>query len=89
MAHILIKAHVQHLVGLVQHDLGHMGDIDAVVLVVIHQPPRGGYHDLAALRQTLCLLFHIGAAVHAGHLHLGHKVGEVSQLLGDLLSKLP
>ena len=65
-----------------------MGDIDAVVLVVIHQPSRGGYHDLAALGQTLCLLFHIGTAVHAGHLHLGHKVGEVSQLLGDLLRQL-
>ena len=59
-----------------------MGDINAVVLVVIHQPSRGGYHDLAALGQTLCLLFHIGTAVHTGHLHLGHKVGEVGQLLG-------
>ena len=89
VAHILIKAHVQHFVGFVQHDLGHMGDIDAVVLVVIHQAARGGYHDLAALGQTLCLFFHVGTSIHTGHLHLRHKVGEVGQLLSDLLGKLP
>ena len=47
-----------------------MRDINAVVFIVVHQPSRGSYHDLAALGQTLSLLFHIGAAVHTGHLHL-------------------
>ena len=89
MPHILIKAHVQHLIGLVQHHLGHMGQIDAVVLIVVHQAARGGHHDLAALGQTPGLLFHVGTAVHAGHLHLRHKVGQLGQLLGDLLGKLP
>ena len=89
MPHILIKAHVQHLIGLVQHHLGHMGQIDAVVLIVVHQAARGGHHDLAALCQTPGLLFHVGTAVHAGHLHLRHKVGQLGQLLGDLLGKLP
>lgn len=53
MPHILIKAHVQHLIGLVQHHLGHMGQIDAVVLIVVHQAARGGHHDLAASAKRL------------------------------------
>ena len=89
MPHILIKAHVQHLIGLVQHHLGHMGQIDAVVLIVVHQAARGGHHDLAALGQTPGLLFHVGTAVHAGHLHFGHKIGQLFQLLRDLLGQLP
>ena len=36
MPHVLVEAHVQHLVGLIQHDLGDMGDVDGVVLVVVH-----------------------------------------------------
>ena len=88
MPHILVKAHVQHFVGLVQHDLGHMGEVDVVVLIVVHQAARRCHHDLAALGQALGLLFHVGTAVHAGHLHLGHEVSEVRQLLGDLLGQL-
>ena len=89
MPHILIEAHVQHLVGLVQHDLGHMGDVDGAVLVVVHQTARRGHHDLATLGKALCLLFHIGTAIYAGHLHLRHKIGELGQLFRDLLGQLP
>ena len=56
---------------------------------MVHQAARGGHHDLATLCQTPGLLFHVGTAVHAGHLHLRHKVGQLGQLLGDLLGKLP
>ena len=89
MPHILIEAHVQHFVGLVQHDLGHMGDINGMVLVVVHQTARRCHHDLAALGKALCLLFHVGTAVHAGHLHFGHEIGQLFQLLRDLLGQLP
>ena len=56
MPHVLVKAHVQHLVGLVQDDLGHMAQVDAAVLVVVHQAAGGGHHDLTALgRRRACL----------------------------------
>ena len=87
--HVLVEAHVQHLVGLIQHDLGDMGDVDGVVLVVVHQAARGGHHDLAAFGQALCLLFHVGTAVDTGHLHLRHEIGQIAQFLGDLLGQLP
>ena len=89
MAHILVKAHVQHFVGLIQHDLGHMRDINAVVLVVIHQAARRCHHDLAAFGQTSGLLFHVGTAVDAGHLYFGHEISQRFQLLRDLLRQLP
>ena len=89
MPHVLVKAHVQHLVGLVQNDLGHMAQVDAAVLVVVHQAAGGGHHDLAALGQAAGLLVHIGAAVHAGHLDRRHKVRQVLHVAGDLLGQLP
>ena len=89
MPHILIEAHVQHLVGLVQDHLCHMVEVDIVVLVVVHQAARGRHHDLTALGEALGLLFHIGTAVNAGHLHFRHKIGQPCELLGDLLGQLP
>ena len=89
LPHVLVKAHVQHLVGLVQHDLGHMAQVDAAVPVVVHQAAGGGHHDLAALGQAAGLLVHIGAAVYAGHLDRRHKVGQVLHVPGDLLGQLP
>ena len=89
MAHVLIKAHVQHLVRFVQHHLHDAGQVDVVVPVMVHQPAGGRHHDLAALRQTAGLLFHIGAPVDAGHLHAGHKVGQILHIPRDLLGQLP
>ena len=87
--HILVKAHVQHLVGLVQDNLGHMAQIDAAVLVMVHQAARRGHHDLAALCQAAGLLVHVGAAIDAGHLHFGHEIGQVLHIPCNLLGQLP
>ena len=53
---ILVEAHVQHLVGLVQHDGLHVGNIDGVVAIVVHQAAGGGDYDLAARFQLALLL---------------------------------
>ena len=55
---VLVKAHVQHLVGLVQHDGLDVGDIDGVVAVVVHQAARRGNDDLAAGFELALLLVH-------------------------------
>ena len=44
---------------------------------------------IVPLGKVLCLLFHVGTAVHAGHLHFGHEIGQLFQLLRDLLGQLP
>ena len=88
MPHVLIKAHIQHLIGLIQHHLRHMVEVNAVVLVVIHKAARSRHDDLAALGEALGLLFHICAAVDADHLHFRHEIGQPGQLLGDLLRQL-
>ena len=89
LAHILVKAHVQHFVRLVQHDVLHRAHVDGAVLHVVHQAARGGHHDLAAPLELVDLLLHVGAAVHAGNAHLGQKVAQVLQVLGDLLRQFP
>ena len=88
MADILIETHVQHLVSLIEDDLGHMGEVNAVVFVVIHQAARRRHHDLTPLCEAFGLFFHIGAAVYACDLHARHKGREGRQLVGDLLGQL-
>ena len=87
VADILIEAHVQHLVGFVQHDLGDVGEVDAVVFVMVHQAAGGGDHDLAPLCKASGLLFHVGATVNAGDCNARHKGREGGQLVGDLLGQ--
>ena len=89
MPDILVKAHVQHLIGLIEDDLRHMAQVNVVVLVMVHEAARGRHDDLAALCQALCLFFHVSAAVDAGHFHFRHKIGQRGELLCDLLGQLP
>ena len=88
VADILIEAHVQHLVGFVQHDLGNVGEVDAVVFVMVHQAAGGSDHNLAPLCKASGLLFHVGAAVDAGDCNARHKGREGGQLVSDLLGQL-
>ncbi len=89
VAHILVKAHVQHLVGFIQHHGLHVGHIDGLVAVVVHQAARGGHHHLTARFQLALLLVHARAAINADDLDAGQKLGQVLQVLGNLLGQFP
>ena len=73
MLHVLIEAHIQHLVSLVEDHLCHMVEVDIVVLVVVHEAAWGRHHDLTALGEAFGLLFHIRTAVNADYPHFRHK----------------
>ena len=85
---VLVEAHVQHLVGLVQHNGLDVGHINGVVAVVIHQAARRGNNDLAALFELTLLLVHARAAVDADDFDGRQKLRQVLQVLGDLLGQL-
>ena len=86
---VLVKAHVQHLVGLVQHDGFDVGDINGVVAVVVHQAARRGNDDLAAGFELSLLLIHARAAIDADDFDVRQKLRQILQILGDLLGQLP
>ena len=88
MLHVLIEAHIQHLVSLVEDHLCHMVEVDAVVLVVVHEAAWGRHHDLTALGEAFGLLFHIRTAVNADYLHFRHKIGQPGEFFSDLLGQL-
>ena len=58
--HVVDKAHVQHPVGLVQHENLQGTQGDKTLVVEVHQPPRGGHQDVNPLFQGL----HLGVLAH-------------------------
>ena len=88
MAHVLVKAHVEHLVRLVQHDGLDSREVHRLVAVVVHQAAGRGDHDLAARLELALLLVHACAAVDADDAHAGQKLREVFKVARDLLRKL-
>ena len=60
------KAHVEHTVGLVEHEYLHLAEVDGFLLDVIEQPPRRGDENFHAGHQCGLLRFHVHAAVDHG-----------------------
>ena len=87
---ILLEAHIQHAVGLVEYEVRDSGE---VCLLEVHQrkeSPRCGDDDLGPQRHTSSLLLPgdpVGAAVDS-HGRDGEEVGKALYLLLDLDSQL-
>ena len=60
------EAHVQHAVGLVQHEDLDLAQVDALVFDVVQQAARRGDQDLDAGADDGQLLLDVDAAEHAG-----------------------
>ena len=60
-AHVVDEAHVQHPVGLVQHEDLQPGQVDELLAVEVAQAAGGGHQDVHALFQPL----HLGSLPHA------------------------
>mmetsp|Transcript_13471 Transcript_13471/g.32986 ORF Transcript_13471/g.32986 Transcript_13471/m.32986 type:complete len:573 (-) Transcript_13471:330-2048(-) len=71
-----LKAHVEHAVRLVQHQVRDLGQHAHAVVHQVLQPPWGAHHDLHAAPQRVHLLLLGHAAVHAhgAHAALGARV---------------
>ena len=81
------KAHVEHAVGLVEHQHLDLVQVASALLDQIDQTARRGNQDVAAVleRRGLRLVAH---AAHDGHGNVARDVGDFARDLVDLLGKL-
>ncbi len=69
--HVLAEAHVEHLVGFVEHHDLQFGDVEAVAPQVIAQPSGRSDHDVGARGKLSLLLARIHAADTGDHARAG------------------
>ncbi len=84
---LLAKAHVEHLVGLVEHDDAKRGQVERAALQMIAKPARRADDDMRAALQRAALLHRVHAADAGDDAGAGGGV-EPLQLLADLDRKL-
>jgi hypothetical protein len=60
-----LEAHVQHAVGLVEHQVAAVIEPDAAAVDHVEQPPGGGHQQVAAAVQVPHLVPDVGSAVSA------------------------
>jgi len=84
---VVAKAHVEHLVGLVEHRCAQSREVQRAALKVIAQPPRRADDDMRAVRQRAPLAAGVHAANTGGDPRV--RIGvQPAQLLGDLQRQL-
>ncbi len=85
--HILPKAHVQHLVRLVQNYHVHIVQLHSPPAHVVHDAPRSSHNDLHTL-QAIDLSGNVLPAIYGKHLNAMHILGDLAQLLRSLHGQL-
>ncbi|OIQ66599.1 hypothetical protein GALL_518300 [mine drainage metagenome] len=82
-AHVVDEAHVEHAVGLVEHQHLHRRQVEVALGVVVEQTARCGDDDVHAAAQCVDLRLHADTAVH------GHAVQlEVAAVGGEVFMHL-
>ena len=82
------KAHVEHAVGLVEHDGLDVVEFDGAALHVVAQAARRRHDDLRVLFERVDLLADGRAAVQAHDAHARKIDAKVAQFRRDLHGKL-
>ena len=86
---ILGETHLQHLVGLVKHQVVQVGQVQRAALEVVDDPARSAHHDLGPTPQAR-QLHGVGlAAVDRQYRDLGQMGAVAAECFRDLQSKLP
>ena len=86
---VLGEAHLEHLVGLVEHQIVEVGEVERALLQVVDHPTRGTDDHLGAAPQTRQLRAVGRAAVDRQHVDLGQMRAVAAERLGDLQRQLP
>ena len=86
---VLVEAHVQHPVRLVQDHCLDAVKADVLPLVVVHKPPRRGHDDLGLFAQLLGLGVQLLAAVEHRHPDALLELQQAPELVPDLQGQLP
>jgi len=84
--HLLLKAHGEHLVRLVQNGDLHLREVQDPLAQVVQGPARGGHHHVGPLLKLLLLLAVARPPVDGDHLEVG---GHGGHLRGHLEGELP
>ena len=70
---VVDEAHVEHAIGLVEHEDLDVREVERALAVVVEEPPRRGDEDVDAAAQLVDLRLHADAAEH-------HHAGELGVL---------
>ena len=81
---VVDEAHAQHLVGLVQHQRGEAGELQALALDVVHDAARRAHHHMRTSAQLAQLHHHALPAIHRQHVEAGQVLGVALEGLRDL-----
>src|SRR5579885_1212175 len=82
------EAHVQHAVGLVQHEMSHLAEVDRALPGKIQEPSRGGDQEIATRTQGVDLRVDADAAEDNADTRPGMSP-VLTSALGYLGGKLP
>ena len=87
---IVVEAHVEHAVSLVEDEIRHPREVNVAHLYVVEQASRGGDHHVGAHFKSALLAGEFGAVGAAvdGERTYRQKVGESFHLAVDLLHEL-
>ena len=82
------EAHVEHLVGLVEHHVAHAAELGHAAVLEVDEAAGGGHDDLCAVAQGAHLVLYRRAAVDGHDVDASHVLGEVFQVVCNLQAKL-
>ena len=78
------EAHIEHLVGLVEHYVVHGREIHYAAFHEVDEAARCGHDDMYAATHVAYLVFDGGAAIHGHHAQSLHILGEGGKVIGNL-----
>ncbi len=78
------ESHVEHLVGFVEDDGVHVGELDDMTVDEVDESSRRGDYYLNAALEGAYLALDAGTAVDRQHFKLGNVFGKVGEVAGDL-----
>ncbi len=84
---VVVEAHVQHAIGLVQHQGIQRRQVEACALQVIHDAARGADHDVGAVLQAGDLRSHGAAAAQGQHLDVVGAARQTPDFLAHLVGQ--
>ncbi len=85
---VVVKAHVEHAIGLVQHQRVQRLQVQAAALQVVHDASRRSHDDVRTMFQAGQLRAHRRAATQRQDLDVVFGARQASQLLRHLLGEL-
>ena len=85
---VLLKAHREHLVRLVEHHVLHSRQVGHASLHQVHEAARSSHDDVNPVPKGANLRLDVRAAIDGQDAHLGQVLAEALQVVGNLQAQL-